>query len=82
LRLVYIIGRFYPYWNGAEIRVKRIAEAMIERGFEVTVLTPRLNRSHPKKEIIFGMTIYRLPKSKLFFFLPRGGWPNIARGLI
>jgi glycosyltransferase involved in cell wall biosynthesis len=67
MHIVVIIGRFYPYWGGAEIRMKQIAEALLPRGFKFTVLTPRLTDDSPVREQISGIDVYRFPKQRLLF---------------
>lgn len=68
MHIVIVIPRFYPLWGGTEIRVKRIAETLMARGFSFTVLTRRFNRSLPPYEIINGIQVHRFPNFRPFFY--------------
>jgi len=67
IHVVVIIGRFHPFWGGAEIRMKQIAEALTSRGFKFTILTRRLSPNVVAHESLDGLEIYRLPKRTFLF---------------
>ncbi|MDD2496752.1 MAG: hypothetical protein PHY90_01250, partial [Desulfitobacteriaceae bacterium] len=60
MHLAIIISRYKPYIGGAEKQAERMAEAMIMKGFQVTVLTRRWG-TLPSYENSGGVSVQRLP---------------------
>ena len=56
LRHCMVVQNYYPF---AEVRVKREAEALVEKGHSVDIIC-RLHGSEPRREIIGGINVYRL----------------------
>src|SRR5262245_9123882 len=57
-----LIHRFYPHVGGAETQLKALTPRLIERGIDVHVLT-RPEPGAPRREIIDGAHVYRVPIS-------------------
>ncbi len=82
MRVVIIIGRFFPHWGGAEIRMKQVAEALTPRGFSFTVLTKRWGSKDPRHENLGGIEIYRFPKWEPLFNQSVRHWLRTHRNQI
>ena len=75
MHLVWVMRRFYPLLlGGTEIRMKQVAEALIPRGYKVTVLTRRLEASLAVHDNVSGIEIHRFPPSDLLFRLGVKNW--------
>lgn len=75
--LVPNFGPERPLVGGAERQAEKLSLALIERGCQVEVVTPRDDPAWPEREVIAGLTIHRFPISDLSRVLPRGaGIPN------
>lgn len=75
MHLVWVIRRFYPLLlGGTEIRMKQVAEALIPRGYKVTVLTRRLEPNLSVHDSVSGIQIHRFPSSDLLFRLGAKKW--------
>lgn len=63
-----IIGAFPPEIGGAELHVAEVAKRLVEKGFDVVVLTryPRNMKGLPKRETIDGFDIIRISTPNLF----------------
>jgi glycosyltransferase involved in cell wall biosynthesis len=55
-----ILSHFHPVIGGAEIQAQRIGESLTQKGYGVTVLTPRY-RGLKSREDINGIIVRRLP---------------------
>ena len=61
LKILIALLYYFPHRTGLTIHVQRVAEALAERGHEVTVLTARYHISLPRDEVIHnGVRIVRL----------------------
>lgn len=77
LMLVPNFGPDRPLVGGAERQAEKLSLALMERGVQVEVVTPRDDPAWPEREAINGITIHRFPISDLSRVLPRGaGIPN------
>lgn len=56
-----ILYYYDPYVSGLSIYAKRIAEGLVKKGIEVTILTSRYDKSLPKEEYINGVYVIRKP---------------------
>jgi len=63
------ISYYFPNISGVTIYAKRLAEGLVKRGHEVTVLTSRYDQSLPQKEIINGVLVFR---SKVLLKIGKG----------
>jgi len=59
IRIAQVCHRYYPYIGGVETRVKEISERLVEKGFEVEVLTTDPSKKMLKKERINGVNVKR-----------------------
>jgi glycosyltransferase involved in cell wall biosynthesis len=59
MKILIGITYYWPNVSGLSAYVKRLAEALVKKGYEVTILTSRHDKSLPKKQIINGVTIVR-----------------------
>ncbi len=55
-----IVDRFYPESAGVGNSTYSLALAMVHRGYNVSVLTPRSSKNHLPCEVIEGISIYRI----------------------
>jgi glycosyltransferase involved in cell wall biosynthesis len=61
LRILIALQYYLPHRTGYSIHVQRVAEALVERGHEVTVLTARHKMDLPRDEVIInGVRVVRL----------------------
>jgi len=58
-RVLMVISQFYPLIGGAERQAQLLAEALIKKGWTVTIVTGWWIKKSPKKEIINGVPIHR-----------------------
>jgi glycosyltransferase involved in cell wall biosynthesis len=71
VEILVILTYYYPHWTGLTAYARRLAEGLVRRGHQVTVLTARYWDTLPKEEVHNGVHIVRL-KSLL----------RVSRGLI
>lgn len=74
--IVIIIPRFYPLWGGTEIRMRRVAEALILKGYKFSVLTSRFPKTKSYETLVPGLEIYRFPKRTFLFHYNVKKWIN------
>jgi len=56
-----VLYYYQPYVSGLSIHTKNIAEGLVAKGCDVTILTSRYEDTLPKKEVINGVTVLRRP---------------------
>lgn len=61
MRILIALTYFRPHVSGLTIYVERLANALVERGHEVTVLTSQYDRSLARIETIHGVCVRRVP---------------------
>ena len=59
MRVLMVIGQFYPIVGGAERQAQKLAKALMRRGVEVTVLTARRPRGAVAWELVDGIGVRR-----------------------
>jgi len=59
MKIAQACPRYHPYIGGVETHVKELSERLVERGFEVDVLTTDSSGKLPKEETIKGVKIRR-----------------------
>lgn len=72
MHVLFTLTYYTPYVSGLTIYVKRIAEALAQKGYKVSVLTSQHDNS-PREDTINGVKIYRVPflfKISKGFFMP------------
>lgn len=60
---------YHPHWTGLTVFARRIAEGLVARGHQVTVVTSRYRRDLPERDGHAGVDIVRVPA---LFRLSRG----------
>src|SRR5690554_2761332 len=60
LKILVALQYYLPHRTGVPIHVQRVAEALVERGHEVTILTARHHIDLPRDETINGVRLVRL----------------------
>lgn len=60
LKILIALQYYLPHRTGYSIHVQRVAEALVARGHEVTVLTVRHKKELPRDETINGVRLIRL----------------------
>jgi glycosyltransferase involved in cell wall biosynthesis len=83
MKILSILTYYYPHWTGLTAYAQRLAEGLVERGHQVTVLTSRHEPTLPREETHHGVHIVRLPTLMRFsrgMILP--SFPVVAYRLI
>lgn len=52
---------FPPQVTGSSVQASTLARKLVEEGVDVTVFTSHLDKTTPRKEVVDGMEIHRLP---------------------
>ncbi|HML25021.1 MAG TPA: glycosyltransferase family 4 protein [Aggregatilinea sp.] len=60
LKILVTLQYYLPHRTGVPIHVQRVAEALVQRGHEVTILTARHHIDLPRDETINGVRLVRL----------------------
>jgi glycosyltransferase involved in cell wall biosynthesis len=83
VRILTILTYYHPHWTGLTAYARLLAEGLVRRGHEVTVLTARFWDTLPKEEVHNGVRIVRLkPWLRLSRGLVMPSFPRAARRLI
>jgi glycosyltransferase involved in cell wall biosynthesis len=61
VRILTVLTYYDPHWTGLTAIAKRIAEGLVARGFDVTVLTTQYARKLPREELLNGVRVVRAP---------------------
>lgn len=69
MKILIVLTYYRPHTSGLTIYAERLAKALVKRGHSVTVLTSQFEKSLPKKEILEGVSIVRVP---VLFRLSKG----------
>ncbi len=59
LHILYVLENYYPNVGGVESLFKKLIESMAAQGHRVTLITTRLSKEHPAKEIDGKLRIFR-----------------------
>ncbi len=60
MNILFVLTYYVPHRTGLTLHVRRVAEALAERGHAVTVLTSRYTKELPRDEVINGVRVVRL----------------------
>jgi len=71
MKILTVLTYYRPHTSGLTIYVERMAESLVKRGHEVTVLTSQFDPDLPRREIREGVKIVRAPV-----------WFRISKGVI
>lgn len=61
MRVLTTLNYYHPHWTGLTVYAQRIAEGLVQRGHEVTVLTSQHDPMLPREETVGGVRVVRLP---------------------
>ncbi|KPV53004.1 glycosyl transferase family 1 [Kouleothrix aurantiaca] len=61
MKILVTLTFYHPHWTGLTAYAKRIAEGLVARGHEVTVLTSQHSPELPLEEWVGGVRVVRLP---------------------
>lgn len=70
-KVLLVLYYYHPYVSGLSVYAKQIAEGLVARGYEVTVLTSRFDKNLPEEEVIDGVRVKRCPV-----------WLTLGKGVI
>ncbi|MBN1485835.1 MAG: glycosyltransferase family 4 protein [Chloroflexia bacterium] len=60
MNILFVLTYYAPHRTGLTLHVKRVAEALVQRGHQATVLTSRYHPDLPKDETMQGVRVVRL----------------------
>ncbi len=60
MKILVVLTYYVPHRTGLTLHVQRVAEALVRRGHQVTVLTSRYDPRLPRDEVINGVRVVRL----------------------
>ena len=60
-KVAFFSGFYLPFLGGIERYTYNISKKLVERGYEVLIVTSQHEDSLPSLEIVDGLKIYRLP---------------------
>jgi glycosyltransferase involved in cell wall biosynthesis len=61
MNLLFVVPRYYPHVGGVEYVVKSVAERLVKRGHDVTMLCGDLGLDNPREEWISGVRVVKWP---------------------
>jgi len=61
MKIMFVVSHYYPYTGGVEYVVKSVAERLVKKGHDVTVLCGESSIDNPKEEWINGVHVFRWP---------------------
>jgi len=67
MKILFISNFYYPHVGGVEKHVEEISKRLIEKGYEITIVTEKLEKTG-EKETIDGTKVFRIPYPKIKFF--------------
>lgn len=71
MKILTAITYYYPHWTGLTAYAQRLAEGLVTRGHQVTVLTSRYRKDLARQEEHNGVRIVRL-----------SSWLRLSRGQV
>jgi glycosyltransferase involved in cell wall biosynthesis len=60
MKILFVLVYYAPHRTGLTLHVQRVAESLVKRGHQATVLTSQYNRRLPRDEVINGVRVVRL----------------------
>ena len=61
MKIVMGLYYYFPYVSGLSVYTKNLAEALVERGHEITVITSRYDATFDREQQVNGVKIIRVP---------------------
>jgi len=56
-----LISQFYPIIGGAETQCYNLSKELIKLGVNIEIITPRIDKKLPKKDLLDGIPVIRVP---------------------
>ena len=83
MKILSILTYYYPHWTGLTAYAKRLAEGLVARGHQVTVLTIQHDPALPREEVHAGVRIVRVrPVTRVSRGMISPSFPPAAARLI
>src|SRR5512145_399377 len=83
MKILAVLTYYYPHWTGLTAHAVQVAEGLVARGHEVTVLTVRHSAELARDEIINGVRVVRLqPTGRFSRGMIAPAFPHAAAKLI
>ncbi len=85
MKVLFILTYYAPHRTGLTIHVQRVAEALVRRGHQATVLTSRYSADLPRDETIAGVrvvrlrSIMRLSRTQVMPAFPLAAWRLVGQ---
>jgi glycosyltransferase involved in cell wall biosynthesis len=85
MRILIALTYYRPHYSGLTIYTERLAKALVKRGHHVTVLTSQFNKELPKKEVVDGVNVIRMPvalrisKGVIMPSIPFHAWREVRK---
>jgi len=61
MRILTVLTYYRPHTSGLTIYAERLAQAFVQRGHQVTVMTTQYDKSLPSEEMMNGVRVIRVP---------------------
>ena len=61
MKILQVLTYYRPHMSGLTIYVERLSRALVRQGHDVTVLTSQYDPALPRREIVDGVKIHRVP---------------------
>ena len=61
MKILTTLNFYHPHWTGLTVYAQRIAEGLVQRGHELTVLTSQHAPELAREEMVNGVRVVRLP---------------------
>ena len=68
MRILFVLENYFPNIGGVETLFKTLVEQLDEKGHQITLITTKLEKEHPSKEVLGNITILRYPFPNRYFF--------------
>ena len=60
MKILFVCENYIPHYGGAEVVFKNLAERLVKKGHEVTLVTHQLKNT-PRYEVMNGVKVHRVP---------------------
>jgi len=68
MKILFVLENYYPNIGGVEKLFKTLLEELAENGHQITLVTTRLTKESPRKEVLGNLTIHRYSFINRYFF--------------
>ncbi len=59
-KILFLTRLYHPHIGGVEKHVEELSSRLIEKGYEIVIITEKFNKTLPETEVINGITVYRM----------------------